>query len=76
MKVKSESEVAQSYHKKEQNNAICRSMDGPTHCHRHRKTDGSIAYVWNLKRKGTNELIYKTVESQIQKTNLCLPGDM
>ena len=32
--------------------------------------------MWNLKKKGTNELIYKTgVESQMQKTNLWLPGD-
>ena len=29
--------------------------------------------MWNLKKKGTNELIYKT-ESQMQKTNLWLPG--
>ena len=28
------------------------------------------------KKKGTNELIYKTeVEAQMQKTNLWLPGD-
>ena len=32
-----------------------------------------IAYMWNLK-KGTNELIYKKTESQMQKTNLWLPG--
>ena len=32
--------------------------------------------MWNLKKKGTNELISKTeVESWIQKTNLWLPGD-
>ena len=32
--------------------------------------------MWNLKkRKGTNELIYKTeVDPQMQKTNLWLPG--
>ena len=31
--------------------------------------------MWNLKKKGTDELIYKTeVESQMQKTNLWLPG--
>ena len=35
-----------------------------------------IAYMWNLKKKkGANELIYKTEESEIQKTNLWLPGD-
>ena len=33
-----------------------------------------IAYIWNLKKNGTNELIYKTeIESQMQKTNLWLP---
>ena len=33
-----------------------------------------IAYMWNLKN-GTNELIYKTeIGSQMQKTNLWLPG--
>ena len=31
--------------------------------------------MWNLKKDGTNELIYKTeIESQTQKTNLWLPG--
>ena len=31
--------------------------------------------MWNQKKKGTYELIYKTeVESQIQKTNLWLSG--
>ena len=29
--------------------------------------------MWNLKKNGTNELIYKTeIESQIQETNLWL----
>ena len=33
-----------------------------------------ITYMWNLKRKDTNELIYKTeIDSQTQKTSLCLP---
>ena len=38
-----------------------------------------IAYMWNLKKRGqdTNELTYKTdVKSQMQKTNLWLPGDI
>ena len=44
-------------------------------------TEGQIsydsAYVWNLKKKSTKELIYKTeVGSQMQKMNLWLPGDM
>ena len=30
--------------------------------------------MWNLKKKNTNELIYKTeIDSQTQKTNLLLP---
>ena len=34
----------------------------------------NIAYIWNLKKNGTNELIYKTErELQMQKTNLWLP---
>ena len=33
-----------------------------------------IAYMWNLKKNGTNEPIYKTeIESQTQKTNLWIP---
>ena len=33
--------------------------------------------MWNLKNKGTNELIYKTeAESRMEKTNLWLPGIM
>ena len=34
-----------------------------------------IPYMWNLKRKDTNELIYKTeTDSQTQRRNLWLPG--
>ena len=34
-----------------------------------------MAYVWNLKKNGTNESIYKTeIKSQMQKTNLWLSG--
>ena len=43
---------------------------------RQRKTNimGYCSYV-ESKKKGTNELIYKTeIESQMQKTNLWLPG--
>ena len=33
-----------------------------------------MTYVWNLKRKNTNELIYKTeTDSKTQRTNLWLP---
>ena len=32
------------------------------------------AYMWNLKKNDTNEIIYKTeIDSQKQKTNLWLP---
>ena len=41
-----------------------------------RQISYDITYMQNLKKKGTNELIYKTdVESQMYKTNLWLPGD-
>ena len=42
-------------------------MDGPRDCHtewsnsdRERQISYDIAYMWNLKKRGTNELIYKT----------------
>ena len=35
----------------------------------------NITYMWNLKENDTNELIYKReADSQMQKTNLWLPG--
>ena len=35
-----------------------------------------ITYVWNLKKNGIDELIYKTeTDSQTQKTNLWLPNE-
>ena len=54
--------------KKERNNAICINMDGPRDCHTEwsksdteRQISYDITYMWNLKKKkGTNELIYKT----------------
>ena len=57
--------------KKEQNNAICSNMDGPRDCHTEwsksdteREISYGSAHLWNLKIKGTNELIYKVeVES-------------
>ena len=39
-----------------------------------RQVSHCITYMWNLKKRGTSELIYKT-ESQTQKTNLYLPGE-
>ena len=57
--------------KKDQNNAICSKMDGPRVCHTEwSQTQAyNITYLWNLKKKkGTNELIYKTeVESVCRK---------
>ena len=58
-------------HKKEQNSAICRDLDGPRDCHTERsksKREKQIsyinAYMWNLKRD-INELIHeKETDSQ------------
>ena len=54
-------------HKKEWNNTICSIMNGPGDYHtkwsksdRERQISYDIAYMWNLKKKDTNELIYKT----------------
>ena len=42
---------------------------------REREISYDIAYVQNLKRNDTNELIYKTeTDSQTQRMNLWLPG--
>ena len=68
-------------HKKEWNNAICSNMGGPRDYHaewsksdRERQISYHITYMWNLKKNGTNERIYKTeIESQTLKTNLWLP---
>ena len=57
--------------KKEWNNAICSSMDGPRDDHtkwnkseRGRQIPYDITYMWNLKYD-TNELIYETeIDSQ------------
>ena len=53
-------------HKIEWNNVICSSMDVPKDYHtkwnkpdRERQIYG-ITYMWNLKKKETNEHIYKT----------------
>ena len=66
-------------HKKEQNNVICSSMDGPRGYHidwnkpyRERQILYAVIYMWNLK-SNTNESVYKTeTDSQTQKTNLWL----
>ena len=53
-------------HKKEWNNAICSNMDRPRDYHtkwgkpdRERQIPYDITYMWNLKKKDTNELIYR-----------------
>ena len=59
-------------HKKEWNNAMCSSMDGPRDYHtkwsksdKERQISYDITYMWNLKKHHTNELIYKTeIDSQ------------
>ena len=38
-----------------------------------RQVSHCITYMWNLKKRGTSELIYKT-ESQTQKTNIFTRG--
>ena len=49
-------------HKTEQNTAIFSDMDRP----RERQRSYDTAYTWNLKKKGTNESIYKTgIESHL-----------
>ena len=68
-------------HKKEWNNAICSNMDGPGDYHtkwskseKEQQISYYIAYMWNLKKNDTNELIYKIeTDSQTSKTNLWLP---
>ena len=54
-------------HKYKQNNAICSNTEGPRDNHtkwsksdREKQTSYGITYMWNLKKKDTNELIYKT----------------
>ena len=43
---------------------------------RERQVSHDIAYVWNILKNGTNELIYKTeVEARMWKTILWLSGD-
>ena len=53
--------------KKEWNNTVCSYLDGPRDYHTkwsksdwERQISYDIAYMWNLKKKDTNELIYKT----------------
>ena len=55
---------------KKQNNTICSNMDEPRNYHtksdRERQISYGITYLWNLKIRGTNELICRTeIESQI-----------
>ena len=54
-------------HKKEWNNSICSNIDGPRDYYTRwskpdmgRQMSYNIAYMWNLKKKNTKELIHKT----------------
>ena len=53
-------------HKKEWNNAVCSSIDGPRDYHTEWSKSEKDKYhmisliMWNLKKGDTNELIYKT----------------
>ena len=51
-------------YKKEWNNAICNSVDGPRDYHTmwsiNQKKISWYTYMWNLEKNGINELIYKT----------------
>ena len=57
--------------KKNEINAICSNMDGPRNCHnewsqsdREGEMSYDIPYMWNGKENDTNELTYKTGDSQ------------
>ena len=60
-------------HKKEWNSAICRDVDGPRDCHtewskskREKQVSYINAYMWNLKKTGIDNLIYKAeIETQM-----------
>ena len=60
-------------HKEERNSAICRVMDRPRDCHtewskseREKQISYNIAYMWNLKKNGTDELVCKAeIETQM-----------
>ena len=60
-------------HKKEWSCAIYSKMGGHWHCHtkwsksdRERQISYDTAFMWNLKKNGTNDSIYETeVESQM-----------
>ena len=61
--------------KKEQNNVICRNMDGSRDYHTKQsnpdKDKSMISLIWGIWK--INELIYKTKQTQRQKVNLWLP---
>ena len=67
--------------RKEENNAICSTMDEPRECHTEwSKSDreGEILYdspyMWNLNSNDSNEHTYKTeTGSQTSRTSLWLP---
>ena len=59
--------------KKEWNNIICSNMAGPRDCHTEwsksekDKDKYDIVYMWNLKKNGSNELIYKKKSHRCRK---------
>ena len=69
-------------HKKEQNNAICRNVDGPRDYHtkwskseRERQILHDITYMWNLKYD-TKELIYeRETDSDIENKLMVTKGE-
>ena len=67
-------------HQKEWNNAIWCNMQRSRDCHtewskldREGETSYNIPFMWNLKRRDTNELICKT-DSKTQRTYGCFGG--
>ena len=68
-------------HRKEWNNVTCSNTDGPRYCHtewsksdRERQISYDIAYMWNLKKRGTNELIYRTGVTDVENKHMVTSG--
>ena len=57
-------------------------MDGPRYCHielsksdREREISYDIIYMWNLKRNGINELIYKPERDRLREQTYGYQGE-